>query len=123
MGLYVGKISTKECLGTLNRQRLRLINEFTTAVIALSRVALSIFIGQYRALSFQNARATVVLRGNELDVLLLTNGFSAHGGPQFCIKGFDGLGIAVEVLRQMAGSLIHSGFLRLGTGQPFRDFQ
>jgi hypothetical protein len=56
-------------------------------------------------------------------VLLLADGFSAHGGPQLGIKGFDGLAIAVEVLRQMVGSLIHSGFLRLGTGQPFRDFQ
>ena len=122
MRLHVGKVSTKKNLGALNRQSFRLINEFTAAVIALPGISLRVFIGQYRSLSLQHAGAAVVFRGNELDVLLLANGFSAHGGPQFGIKGFNGLTIAVEILRQMGGSLIHSGFLRLGTGQPFRDF-
>ena len=45
VGLYIGKISTKERLGALNGQGFRLINEFTTAVIAFPRVALSVFIG------------------------------------------------------------------------------
>ena len=123
MGLHVGKVGTKKRLCALNRQRFCPINEFTATVIALAGVALGVFVGQHRALSLQHTGTAVVLRGNEFNVLLLPDGFSAHGGPQLGIKGFNGLGIAVEVLRQMGGSLIHSGFLRLGTGHPFRDFR
>src|SRR5690625_2690552 len=79
VGLNVGIIGAKQCLGTLNGQAFALVYILTTAVVALAGVTFGVLIGQFGTLSRHHQRAGVVFRGNQFDVLFLTATFVFDG--------------------------------------------
>ena len=99
MRLHVRKIGSEQSLSALNRQRFRLIDELTAPVVALTGVALGVLVGQHRTLSLKNPGAAIIFGGNQLDMLLLSHRFGAHGRPQLGIKRLYRLRVAVEILR------------------------
>ena len=66
------------------------IDEFAAAVVTLARITFGVFVGQRGALCFQHARAGVVFRRDQLDMLFLTADFLFNGGPQLAVKTGDG---------------------------------
>ena len=58
-------------------------------VVALARVAFSVFIGQLAALGRHDCGGGVVFAGNQLDVVFLAGILGQDGGPQFGIGLFD----------------------------------
>ncbi len=71
MGLHIGEIAGEELLGALDGQRLGDIDELAAAVVAPARIALGIFVGQHRALGLEHRARDDVLRGDQLDLVLL----------------------------------------------------
>jgi hypothetical protein len=71
MGLHIGEIAGEELLGTLDGQRLGDIDELAAAVVAPARIALGIFVGQHRTLGLEDGAGDDVLRGDQLDLVLL----------------------------------------------------
>ena len=47
------------------------VDEFAAAVVAPTGIALGVLVGQLRALGFEHARRSVILRGDQLDVIFL----------------------------------------------------
>jgi len=89
MGLYIGRLSSKNGLGTVNGQLFSHVNKFASAVVTLSRIAFGIFVGQLRALRHEDGGGGVVLAGNQLDMVLLALIFSQDGAPQFWVGVFN----------------------------------
>ena len=54
------------------------IDELAAAVIALARQALGVFVGENRALRFQNGAGDDVLRGDQLDLVALPAEFQPN---------------------------------------------
>ena len=69
--LDVGVLTVKELLGTLDRQCFYLIGKFLTAVVALARVALTVFVVVDRSHRLEDCGRNVVLGGNELHTIAL----------------------------------------------------
>ena len=90
MGLHVGVIGAKQLLDTVDGQLLGHVHVFAAAVVAFARVAFGVLVGEHRALCFQHARAGVIFRGDELDVVFLALLFALDGGKQFIVKPGDG---------------------------------
>ena len=86
MGLHIGMIGAKERLGTVDRQVLGDIDNVTAAVITLAGVAFCVFIGQHRALCFENILADKILRSDEFEVILLALGFMLDSRCDLRIK-------------------------------------
>src|SRR5690606_31699791 len=55
----------------------------------LARITFGVLVGQYRTLCLQHARARVVLRGDQLDVLLLARPLGIDGARQVGVKSLD----------------------------------
>jgi hypothetical protein len=66
-------------LHALDRQRLGDVDELAAAVVALARVAFGVLVGEHAALRLEHARAGVVLRGDQLDVVLLAAALVGDG--------------------------------------------
>src|SRR5690606_20707683 len=73
-------------LRTLDGQLLGDIDVLAAAVVSLARVPFSIFVRQNGALRFQHARARVVLRRNQFDVVFLTATLRLDSGLQLGIE-------------------------------------
>ena len=86
MGLNVGVLAVVNLLRALDGKELGLVDILASAVVALSGISLGILVGQLRTLGFHNHGAGVVLRSNELDVLLLTGIFLGNGFPELGIE-------------------------------------
>jgi hypothetical protein len=71
MRLHVGVGGAEQLLRPLDRQLLGDVDEFAAAVVALAGIAFGVLVGQHRALRLEHARARVVLRGDQLDVVFL----------------------------------------------------
>ncbi len=56
------------------------VDKFAAAVIALTRQALGVFVGQHRALRFKDGAADDVLRRDQLDLVALAAEFAGNGG-------------------------------------------
>ena len=72
MRLYVGIITAKQLLGTLDCQILNHIHAFAAAIISLAGITFRIFIGQRTAHSCHNRLTYPVLRSNQFDMTVLT---------------------------------------------------
>ena len=72
MWLHVGILSVVELADALDSKILNLIDNLATAIVASSRVALSILISTYRAHSSHHLVANEVLRCDKLDSFGLT---------------------------------------------------
>src|SRR6185437_7009921 len=89
----------------LDGQFLGDVDELAAAVIAFTGQALGVFVGENRALSFQNGARNDVLRGNQFDLVALPSEF----------RGDDGLDFGVDLgqwRRKKASGIIHLRGLR-----------
>ncbi len=86
MGLNIDVFGTEQFFRPVDGQLLGDINHLATAVITLTRIPFSIFIGQYRALCFQHSLADKIFRGNKFEAVFLTLGFFAQNFGNFRIK-------------------------------------
>jgi hypothetical protein len=78
--LHVCESRAEQFLGALDRQRLRDVDPFAAAVIAMARITLGVFVGHHRALRFQHGAADDVLRSNQLNLMTLPAEFAADRG-------------------------------------------
>ena len=81
MGLNVGVLGAEEFLHAGNSERLNNIDVFTTTVVAAAWVTLSVLVGQYRALAFEDGTGDEVLGCNHLEGVLLALALQLNG---FC---------------------------------------
>jgi hypothetical protein len=79
--LDVGILRAEELLRALDGEVLGDVDERAAAVIALARIALGVLVGERRALRRQHRHARVILRGDQLDMLLLALIFLPDGVP------------------------------------------
>ena len=89
MWLHVGGICAVDLFNSVNRKLLCHINVFATTVIALTWVALGIFICELGTLGLQNSGGGVVFAGDEFDMVFLTGVFSLNSGPNFRVGLLD----------------------------------
>ncbi len=101
--LDVDEAAVEQPLGALDRQALGDVDELAAAVVAAARIALGVLVGEQRALGLQHAQGDDVLRGDQLDLLLLaaqlvTDGFGKlriafgeAGGKEPPIEEFAGI--------------------------------
>jgi len=71
MRLYVRVSRPKQLLGAFDGQAFCDVDELAAAVVALARIAFRVFVRQHGALSLENPRTRVVLRGDKFDMILL----------------------------------------------------
>ncbi|MNF87536.1 hypothetical protein D3C84_700050 [compost metagenome] len=87
--LNVGIISAKEFFSPVDRQLLDLIDVLAAAVVTLAWITFSILVGQPTALCFHHSLTGIVFRGNQLDMLLLTEFLSVDRIQQFVVVALD----------------------------------
>ena len=75
MRLYIRKFAAEQLCYPLNGQLLGHVDELAAAVVALARQAFGVFVGENRALRFQNGARNDVLRGDQLDLVALAAEF------------------------------------------------
>jgi hypothetical protein len=79
VGLDIDVIGAKNLFGTLTRQVLHDIGKLATAVIALSRISLSIFIREHGTCGFQHSYADKIFGRDQFQTLMLAVGFIGYG--------------------------------------------
>ena len=89
VGLHIGIIGAEELLGPLNGDVLHHVHALTAAVVALAGIALGVLVGQDGTGGGQNGGTDDVLRGDQLNVLLLPVILGADGLPHLGIGGSD----------------------------------
>src|SRR5690606_12674729 len=89
MRLHVGVVRAEQLLQPVDRQPLGHVHELAAAVVALAGVTLGVLVGQLGALRLHHPRAGVVLRGDQLDMVLLSAPLVGDGGGQFRVVTFD----------------------------------
>src|SRR3954470_18432664 len=92
MRLHIRELRAKQLAPAVDRQLLRLVHLFTTAVPAFSRVALGIFVRETRALSSLHSATAEVFARDQLDVVLLTGFLSENDVGDGRITGADNVG-------------------------------
>ena len=90
VGLDVGVLGAEDLLGAVAGQVLDDVGVLAPAVVAASRIALSIFVGEDGARGFKHGAADEVLRGDHLEAFVLAADFGVDGGGDFGI--FEGEG-------------------------------
>ena len=71
MRLYIRKITIKQFLGALDCQRFYDVGWTAALIISLARIALSIFVCEYRTLGFQYRTRHYVFRSDQFNLKLL----------------------------------------------------
>ena len=71
MRLDIGEAAVEQLLGALDRQRFGDVDILAAAIIAPARITLGIFVGHHRALGLEHGTRDDVLRGDQLDLMLL----------------------------------------------------
>ena len=71
MRLHVGEAAIEQLAGALDRELLGDVDKLAAAVIAPAGIALGIFVGEHRALRLEHGARDDVLRGDQLDLVLL----------------------------------------------------
>ena len=77
--LHVRVLGAEQLLGAIARQVLHHVGELAPAVIALAGIALGVLVGEDRARGLQHRFADKVLRGNQLQPLVLAALFVFDG--------------------------------------------
>ena len=119
VGLHVGVARAEELLGPLDGDVLHHVHALAAAVVALAGVAFGVFVGEHGAGGGQHGGADDVLRGDQLNVLLLPVVLSAHGLAHLGIGGGEKVHKFVDHgkhsfsvhLRQSLAADIHSGII------------
>ena len=87
--LHVRIARTEQLLRTIDRELLGDIDVLAAAVVALARIAFGVLVRQHRALRFEHARAGVVFRCDQLDMVFLTLTLGAQCGVELGIESGD----------------------------------
>ena len=77
--LHVGEAAVEELLGALDRQRLHLVHVLAAAVVAVARIALGVLVGEHAAGRLEHRAGDDVLRGDQLDLVLLATELATDG--------------------------------------------
>ena len=88
--LNVGVLSAEEFLHTGNSEGLNDVDKFAAAVVAAAGVTLSVLVGQYRALAFEDGTGDEVLGCNHLEGVLLALALQLNGFCNFGVKVGEG---------------------------------
>ncbi len=86
MGLGVDEGAVEQLLRPLARQILDHVHIFAAAVIAPARIALGVFVGHHRALGLEHRGGDQVLRGDQLDLVLLTRKLAPDRGLDLGVR-------------------------------------
>ena len=86
VGLNVSVLSAEEFLHAGDSEVLNDVNEFAATVVAAAGVTLSVLVGQYRALAFEDGTGDEVLGCNHLEGVLLALALQLNG---FCNLGVE----------------------------------
>ncbi len=86
MRLNVRVRGAEQFFGSLDRQGFRHVDVFAAAVVALAGIAFRVFVGEHRALRLEHARAGVVFRGDQLDVVFLAFALAGDRLREFWIE-------------------------------------
>src|SRR5579885_3465883 len=89
MRLHVGVGRAEEFLRAVDGELLGDIDILAAAVIALARIAFRVFVGQYRALRLEHARARVILGSDELDVIFLAAPLALERAAELGVEAAD----------------------------------
>ncbi len=79
MRLHVGVLGAKQFLGAIARQVLDNVGELASAVIALARIALGVFVGEDAASGFHYRFGNEVFARDQLELRVLALGFMLDG--------------------------------------------
>ena len=82
MGLHVGVFGPVEGAGPLDGKRLDLIDHLAPAVVARTGIALGVLVREDGTHRLQHRQGCEVLRGDQLDVVLLARQFLLDQGRQ-----------------------------------------
>ena len=128
VGLDVCMVDAENRLRTLDGERLDLVNDLLTFVVALADVALGVLVGEFAAGRLEHRAGNIVLRRDQPDLALLT---LARGGMKTDDGGQSFLGCLKQVYPRdrLAGQQIfhrgdgHDAHLaqRLGEGHAQRQ--
>jgi hypothetical protein len=88
--LHVRVVRAEQLLGAVDGQLLGDVDEFAAAVVTLARITFRVLVREHRALRFEHARAGIVLRGDQLDVIFLALALAVDGGIQLGIETTHG---------------------------------
>ena len=86
MRLHIGEGAVEQALGAIDGELLDHVDILATAVIALAGIALGIFVGEQRAGGIEHGLGDDVLRGDQLDLVLLALGLVLDRAPDFGIR-------------------------------------
>ena len=89
MRLDVGVLGPENLLGPLAGQFLGDVDELATAIVAMTGIALGIFIGKHAAHGLHHRGAGVVFRGDHFQAAPLPVDLAGDGGPKLRILSFD----------------------------------
>ena len=89
MRLHVGVVGAEQALDAIDGQLLDHVDVLAATVVALAGIAFGVLVGQHRALGLEHARAGVVLRGDQLDVVFLALPLAGDGAGQIGIETLD----------------------------------
>ena len=98
MRLHVGEAAAEQLLRALDGQGLGHVHELAAAVVAAAGIALGVLVGQHRALRFQHGAGDDVLRGDQLDAVLLAAELAADRGGELRVGSRR-----AEALKKRAG--------------------
>ena len=87
MRLHIGKAAAEQALGAVDREPLGDIDKTAAAVIAAPGIALGVFVGQHRALRFEDRARDDILACDQLDLVLLALAFAGDRRGQFRVGG------------------------------------
>ena len=89
MRLDIGTFCAEQLLGALNGNLFNDIDILAAAIIALARIALRIFVGQYTAHGSHHGRGNEVFGGNQLNIALLAAKLLLHGLTNLRVEARD----------------------------------
>ncbi len=84
--LHIGEAAAEQGLGPVDGDLLGHVDPLAALVVTAARVALGVLVGQHRALSLEHRARDDVLRGDQLDVLLLTAKLALDHAEHFRIR-------------------------------------
>src|SRR5690606_65260 len=91
MRLYVRVGAAEQLLGTLDRQLLGDIDVLAAAIVAPAGIALGVLVGKHRASRFEHRPRDDVLRGDQLNLLLLASEFGSYRVVELGVALGEGL--------------------------------
>ncbi len=85
MRLHVGEVGAEQFFRAVDRDLLGNVDEFAAAVVAPSRVAFGVLVGELRALRLEYGPAHVVFRRDQFDMVFLAPILQLDRAPEFGI--------------------------------------